>query len=135
MQIFAAGSRPSARANPDYFTGAVWQDPIISTTAPARLNALSVHFEPGARTAWHSHPLGQTLHVTQGAGLVCKRGESPQAIRTGDTVWIPAGVEHWHGGAPDTAMTHIAMQEMQDGSAAQWLEHVSDADYATSPAP
>ena len=132
MQIFGAGTRPSVRANPDYFTGTVWQDPIISTGAPARLNALTVHFEPGARTAWHTHPLGQTLHVTQGAGLVGVRGENPRSIRAGDTVWIPGDVEHWHGAGPDTTMTHIAMQEMQDGQAANWLEHVSDVDYGKS---
>ncbi|WP_299048942.1 cupin domain-containing protein [uncultured Tateyamaria sp.] len=129
MIIHMAGSRPSLRANPDYFTGEVWQDPIISAEPPARLHALAVHFAPGARTAWHTHPLGQTLHVTQGAGLVCLRGEAPQQIRPGDTVWIPADVEHWHGAAPDTAMTHIAMQEAVDGAAATWLEQVSDADY------
>lgn len=133
MQIFGAGRRPSARANPDYFTGTVWQDPIISAESPARLHALTVHFEPGARTAWHTHPLGQTLHVTQGAGLVCTRGQPPQVIRAGDTVWIPAGVEHWHGAGPNTMMTHIAMQEMLDGNAADWLELVSDADYAIPP--
>lgn len=133
MKITAAGSRPSTRANPDYFTGAVWQDLIISADAPARLHALSVHFEPGARTAWHTHPLGQTLHVTQGAGLICSRGEAPRAIRAGDTVWIPPGQEHWHGAGPETTMTHIAMQEMQEGSAANWLEHVSDADYLAQP--
>ena len=132
MQIFPSGRRPTVRANSDYFTGTVWQDPIISAEAPARLHAVSVHFEPGARTAWHTHPLGQTLHVTQGAGLVCLRGEVPRPIRPGDTVWIPAGVEHWHGAGPDTSMTHIAMQEMQDGLAATWLEHVSDADYRMS---
>ncbi|WP_299548416.1 cupin domain-containing protein [uncultured Tateyamaria sp.] len=129
MILHKAGSRPSQRANPDYFTGDVWQDPIISAEAPARLRALTVHFAPGARTAWHTHPLGQTLHVTQGAGLICMRGETPQEIRPGDTVWIPADAEHWHGAAPDTAMTHIAMQEALDGSAATWLEQVSDADY------
>ena len=133
MQIFEAGTRPSMRANPDYFTGVVWQDPIVSAEAPARLHALSVHFEPGARTAWHTHPLGQTLHVTQGTGLVCLRGAAPRRIRAGDTVWIPADVEHWHGAGPETTMTHIAMQEMQHGSAAAWLEHVSDADYIAVP--
>lgn len=134
MQIFGAGTRPSMRANPDYFTGTVWQDPIVSAPAPARLNALNVQFESGARTAWHTHPFGQTLHVTHGAGYVCRRGEAPRAIRAGDTVWIPADVEHWHGAGPQTAMTHIAMQEMQEGSAANWLEHVSDADYAQASA-
>jgi quercetin dioxygenase-like cupin family protein len=130
MQIYPAGSRPSLRANPDYFTGSVWQDPIISAPDPARLNALRVHFEPGARTAWHTHPLGQTLHVVQGSGLICIRGEAPHAIQPGDTVWIPPGVEHWHGARPDTHMTHIAMQEMVDDSAATWLERVTDADYS-----
>lgn len=130
MILHRAGGRPSQRANPDYFIGEVWQDPIISAEAPARLHALAVHFAPGARTAWHTHPLGQTLHVTQGAGLICRRGEAPQPIRAGDTVWIPADVEHWHGAGPDTAMTHIAMQEMQNGSAATWLEQVSDAEFS-----
>lgn len=130
MILHRAGGRPSQRANPDYFIGEVWQDPIISAEAPARLHALAVHFAPGARTAWHTHPLGQTLHVTQGAGLICRRGEAPQPIRAGDTVWIPADVEHWHGAGPDTAMTHIAMQEMQGGSAATWLEQVSDAEFS-----
>lgn len=130
MIIHKSGSRPSQRANPEYFRGDVWQDPIIAAEAPARLHALTVHFAPGARTAWHTHPLGQTLHVTQGAGLICLRGETPKAIHPGDTVWIPAGVEHWHGAAPDTAMTHIAMQEALDGSAATWLEQVSDAEYS-----
>ncbi|WP_420012457.1 cupin domain-containing protein [Tateyamaria sp.] len=130
MQIHKPGSRPSQRANPEYFTGTVWQDPIIMAPDPARLHALTVHFEPGARTAWHTHPLGQTLHVTQGAGLICLRGEKPSAITAGDTVWIPAGIEHWHGAGPDTHMTHIAMQEVQDGSAATWLELVSDTDYS-----
>ncbi|APX14216.1 (R)-mandelonitrile lyase [Tateyamaria omphalii] len=129
MIIHQAGSRASIRANPDYFTGDVWQDPILSAEAPARLQALSVHFAPGARTAWHTHPLGQTLHVTQGAGLICLRREAPQVIRAGDTVWIPPNVEHWHGAGPQTTMTHIAMQEAMDGGAATWLEQVSDADY------
>ncbi|WP_299147354.1 cupin domain-containing protein [uncultured Tateyamaria sp.] len=130
MQIHRAGTRPAQRANPEYFTGTVWLDPIIATDAPARLNALSVQFEPGARTAWHTHPLGQTLYVTHGVGLVCARGQRPDRIQAGDTIWIPADVEHWHGATPDTTMTHIAMQEALDGSAAMWLDHVSDADYA-----
>ncbi|MEL7133731.1 MAG: cupin domain-containing protein [Pseudomonadota bacterium] len=131
MIIHHAGTRPSIRANPDYFIGDVWQDPIISAPAPARLNALIVHFAPGARTAWHTHPLGQTLHVTQGTGRVCLRGAAPQTMRAGDTVWIPPNVEHWHGAGDDTTMTHIAMQEMENGAAATWLEQVSDADYGS----
>ena len=130
MKIFPAGSRPTQAANPDYFAGTVWQDPIVMADAPARLHALVVQFEPGARTAWHTHPLGQTLFVTHGAGLVALRGEARRPIRAGDTVWIPPDIEHWHGAGPETSMTHIAMQEMQDGSAATWLEHVSDKDYA-----
>jgi quercetin dioxygenase-like cupin family protein len=129
MQIFPSGGRPTVRANSDYFTGTVWQDPIISAEAPARLQAVSVHFEPGARTAWHTHPLGQTLYVIHGSGRVCMRGSVPRIIRGGDTVWIPPGIEHWHGAGPDTGMTHIAMQEMQDGSPVDWLEHVSDVEY------
>lgn len=130
MIIHPAGSRPSQPANPAYFTGEVWQDPIVQAEAPARLHALAVHFAPGARTAWHTHPLGQTLHVTQGTGRVCLRGSQPQIIRAGDTVWIPPHVEHWHGAGPETCMTHIAMQEMEGGTAAHWLELVSDAEYA-----
>lgn len=133
MQVFPAGSRPTRKATSDYFTGIVWQDPIIEAPAPARLMALRVAFEPGARTAWHTHPLGQTLHVLSGVGRVAMRGSAPRIIRAGDTVWIPPGVEHWHGAGPDTAMVHLAMQEMQDGSAATWLEHVTDEDYLAPP--
>lgn len=131
MLIHQAGSRPSNRPNPDYFTGDVWMDPIISAAAPARLNALLVHFDPGARTAWHTHPFGQTLYVVQGAGLVGRRGARPQIIRPGDTIWFEPGEEHWHGAMAETGMAHIAMQEKDDaGDAATWLEKVSDADYA-----
>lgn len=133
MEIFAAGTRPSKRAPEKWFAGAVWQDPIVEAPAPARVRAIRVAFEPGARTAWHTHPLGQTLHVLSGAGLVCLRGEAPRAIRPGDTVWIPPGEEHWHGAAPETGMVHLAMQEADDGVSANWLEHVSDEDY-TKPA-
>lgn len=129
MKIMTAGSRPTKKAASDYFTGTVWQDPIIEAPEPARLRAIHVAFEPGARTAWHTHPLGQTLHVVAGLGLVCTRGGSPRRIRPGDTVWIPPGEEHWHGAAPETGMTHLAMQEAQDGASAVWLEHVSDEDY------
>ncbi len=107
-------------------------DPIITAPAPARINALRVSFAPGARTAWHTHPLGQTLNIISGLGLVGLRNEAPREMRPGDTIWIPPGVEHWHGAAPETAMVHLALQEEQDGSAAAWLEHVSDADYLPS---
>jgi quercetin dioxygenase-like cupin family protein len=134
MEIMSAGSRPSKRASADWFTGTVWQDPIIQAPEPARVAALRVSFEPGARTAWHSHPLGQTLHVLSGVGLVGLRKAAPGVIRPGDTVWIPPGEEHWHGATADTGMVHLAMQEMQDGRAADWLEQVSDQDYARAPA-
>ena len=122
MQITKAGSRPSRRAPDSYFTGTVWQDVIADA------------FEPGARTAWHTHPFGQTLHVESGVGLIAKRSEAPQVIRPGDSIWIPAGVEHWHGAGPDTGMVHLALQEAENGKTADWLEHVSDADYALTPA-
>ena len=129
MDHFPCGSRPSRRAPAAWFTGTVWQDPIVEAPAPARLRAITVHFEPGARTNWHTHPLGQTLHVISGAGLFQTRGQAVVAIRAGDTVWIPPGEEHWHGAGPATPMTHIAMQEALDGISAEWLEPVSDESY------
>lgn len=134
MKIMQAGSRPTKKASADWFTGTVWQDPVIEAPEPARLRALRVAFEPGARTAWHSHPLGQTLQVLCGLGLVCARGGAPRRIRPGDTVWIPPEEEHWHGAGPETAMVHLAMQEAQDGVSADWLEQVSDEDYLRRPA-
>lgn len=131
MIIHPAGSRPSSSANPDYFTGAVRMDALINAPHPARLNALSVTFEPGARTAWHTHPLGQTLIVTAGVGWVQKDGEPVHTIRPGDVIWFEPGERHWHGATATTAMTHIALQEAQDGVAANWMEQVSDADYAS----
>lgn len=129
MKLMRAGSRPSNKANPDWFTGTVWMDPIIDAPEPARVNALRVSFEPAARTAWHTHPLGQTLHVLSGVGRVGLRGQAPQQIGAGDSVWIPPGEEHWHGAAPTTGMVHLAIQEKEGDSAATWLEQVSDADY------
>ena len=129
MIIHRAGSRPSTTPSPDYFTGTVRMDPLISAPDPARINAISVTFEPGARTAWHTHPLGQTLVVTAGIGRVQREGQAIEIIRPGDVVWFDPGERHWHGAAPDCAMTHIAMQESQDGSAATWAEYVSDAQY------
>ena len=126
MKIIKAESRPTVRASSDYFTGAVWQDPIIEADEPARVRALRVSFEPGARTAWHTHPLGQTLHVINGIGLMGLRNEAPQLIKAGDTVWIPPGEEHWHGASAANSMTHIAIQEALNGSVATWLEKVSD---------
>ena len=129
MEIMKSGSQPTKKASSDWFTGTVWQDPIIEAPEPARVRALNVMFEPGARTAWHTHPLGQTLHVVRGIGLVGLRNESPQVIKSGDTVWIPPGEEHWHGATVGNGMAHIAIQEVLNGQVAAWLEKVSDDDY------
>ena len=129
MQIIKSGSRPTRKASSEYFTGNVWQDPIIEADEPARVRALKVSFEPKARTAWHTHPLGQTLHVISGVGLMGLRNEAPQLIKAGDTVWIPPGEEHWHGASATNSMTHIAIQEALDGSVADWLDKVSDNEY------
>lgn len=129
MEITRGGSRPTRRAPPDAFTGAVWQDPIVEAPAPARLRATLVTFTPGARTHWHTHPLGQTLYVTQGTGRIQLWGGPVEELRPGDTVWIPPGEKHWHGAAPTTAMTHVAMQEALDGRHVEWLEPVTDAQY------
>ena len=130
MHIIKAGLRPTRKASSEYFTGIVWQDPIIEASEPARVRALRVAFEPGARTAWHTHPLGQTLYVLSGIGLVGLRNRAPQTINAGDTVWIPPGEEHWHGASATNSMTHIAIQEELNGSVAEWLEKVSDEQYA-----
>jgi quercetin dioxygenase-like cupin family protein len=129
MDLHLAGSRASRRAPKEYFTGTVWQDPIIVAAAPARLVVNRVSFEPGARTNWHSHPFGQTLYVVAGLGLVQKEGEAAREIRPGDVVWIPPGEKHWHGGSPTNGMTHLAMQEALDGNTATWMEPVTDAQY------
>ncbi len=129
MDIKRAGSRPSAVGPGDYFTGTVRIDPLFEAPEPARVAGAAVTFEPGARTAWHTHPLGQTLIVTAGAGWVQRDGEARQDIRPGDVVWIPPGEKHWHGATATTAMTHIAIQEKLDGKMVEWLEQVSDAHY------
>ncbi len=133
MDIFRAGRRPSIRANPDWFTGTVWQDPVVETPEPARARAVSVRFDPGARTNWHTHPLGQTLHVLSGLGRVQVWGGPVREIRPGDTVWIPPHEKHWHGASPEVAMVHLAIHEALGGSHVDWLEPVSDEDYAKSP--
>jgi quercetin dioxygenase-like cupin family protein len=130
MDIHACGSRPTRRGPAEYFTGTVWQDPIIETPEPARLRTSRVSFEPGARTAWHTHPLGQTLYVLAGRGRAQTWGGPVREIKAGDTVWFPPGEKHWHGAAPDTGMVHVAMQEAKDGKHVDWMEKVSDADYA-----
>jgi quercetin dioxygenase-like cupin family protein len=130
MDIHLAGSRPTRRAPKEWFTGTVLQDPIIVAEMPARLVVNRVSFEPGARTNWHTHPLGQTLYVISGVGRVQTKGGPMREIRPGDVVWIPPGEKHWHGGAPTTSMTHLAMQESLDGKTADWMEPVTDAEYA-----
>jgi len=129
MNIQRNGTRPSGRGPDEWFTGAVRVDPLFQPNAPARAVGANVTFEPGARTAWHKHPLGQTLIVTAGAGWVQRRGGPIEEIRPGDVVWIPPGEEHWHGAKPNTAMTHIAIQEELDGKTADFLEKVSDEQY------
>jgi len=129
MDIHRAGSRPSGKGPDSYFTGNVRMDPILQAPDPARMRALTVTFEPGARTAWHTHPLGQTLIVTAGFGRVQTEGGPIQDIRPGDVIWFAPQERHWHGAGPDTGMTHIAIQEALDGSNVEWLEHVTDAQY------
>ncbi|MCA1489903.1 (R)-mandelonitrile lyase [Sinorhizobium alkalisoli] len=129
MEIYECGSRPSLHGPAEYFRGAVRQDPGIEAPAPARVRMVTVTFEPGARTAWHTHPLGQTLVVTAGRGLAQSWGGPLREIRAGDVVWFPPGEKHWHGAAAETAMTHIAIQEVLDGKAVDWLEHVTDEQY------
>ena len=129
MEIKRAGSRPSGKGPADYFTGTVRIDPLFEAPEPARVRGTSVTFEPGARTAWHTHPLGQTLIVTAGLGLVQRWGGAVEQIRPGDVVWFAADEKHWHGATPTTAMTHIAIQEALNGSPVDWMEQVSDAQY------
>jgi quercetin dioxygenase-like cupin family protein len=129
MEIKRSGSQPSGKGPADYFTGTVRVDPLFNPPAPARAVSASVTFEPGARTAWHTHPLGQTLIVTAGFGRVQRWGGPMEEIRPGDVVWIPPSEKHWHGAAPTTAMTHIAIREQRDGKVVDWLEPVSDEQY------
>jgi quercetin dioxygenase-like cupin family protein len=129
MDITRNGSRPSSKGPAEWFTGTVRIDPLFDAPAPARAGGASVTFEPGARTAWHTHPLGQTLIVTAGLGRVQRAGGPVEEIRPGDVVWFAPGEKHWHGASPTTAMTHIAIQEKLEGKAVDWLEHVSDQDY------
>ena len=129
MQIKRSGSQPSSKGPADWFTGTVRIDPLFPTTAPARAAGNSVTFEPGARTAWHTHPLGQILIVTAGSGRVQREGGPVEEIRPGDVVWFEPGEKHWHGASPTTAMTHIAIQEALDGKAVDWMEKVTDEQY------
>jgi quercetin dioxygenase-like cupin family protein len=127
--VTRAGSQPSTAGSPDNFTGSVRVDDRFSGTAPARIGGATVTFEPGARTAWHSHPLGQTLIVTAGVGRVQHWGGPVQEIRPGDTVWIPPGVKHWHGASATVGMSHIAFSEALDGKTVEWMEKVTDDQY------
>jgi quercetin dioxygenase-like cupin family protein len=129
MDITRCGTQPSGSGPAEYFTGAVRIDPLFGAHDPARTAGAAVTFEPGARTAWHSHPLGQTLIVTAGCGRVQRWGDPVEEIRPGDVVSIKPGEKHWHGAAPTTAMTHIAIQEQLDGKTADWMEKVSDEQY------
>jgi quercetin dioxygenase-like cupin family protein len=129
MEIKRSGSQPSGKGPAEYFTGTVRTDPLFQPKEPARAVGVAVTFEPGARTAWHTHPLGQTLIVTAGAGRVQRWGGPIEEIRPGDVIWFPPGEKHWHGAAPTTAMTHIAIQEQLDGKTADWMEKVSDEQY------
>ncbi len=129
MDIKRSGSQPSRKGPAEYFTGTVRIDPLFEAVDPARVVGLSVTFEPGARTAWHTHPLGQTLIVTAGSGFAQRWGGPIEAIRPGDVVWFAPGEKHWHGAAATNAMTHIAIQERLDGKNVDWLEKVSDEQY------
>jgi quercetin dioxygenase-like cupin family protein len=134
MQI-TRNSLETSTGPSDWFTGTVYIDPVATPSGPSRLQALSVHFTPGARTAWHSHPFGQTIYLTEGVGRCQRRGGPIEVIRAGDRVFFEPGEEHWHGAAPDRFMTHLAMQEVdEEGSAATWGEPVADEEYSAAPA-
>ena len=132
MEIKRGGSQPSAKGPAETFTGSVRIDPLFNAPAPARGFGAYVTFEPGARTAWHTHPLGQTLIVTSGVGLVGTAQGVIEVIRAGDVVWCPPGEKHWHGATATTAMTHIALVEQLDGKAVEWMEHVTDEEYTAA---
>jgi quercetin dioxygenase-like cupin family protein len=133
MEIRRAGSQPSAKGPAEWFTGTVRIDPLFSANAPARAAAATVTFEPGARTAWHTHPLGQTLIVAAGCGLVQREGAPIEEVRPGDVVQFAPNEKHWHGASPTTAMTHIAVHEQLDGKAVDWMEKVTDDQYQAVP--
>jgi quercetin dioxygenase-like cupin family protein len=129
MQITRGGSQPSRQGPTEYFTGAVRVDPLFQAPEPARVSGGSVTFEPGARTAWHTHPLGQTLIITSGLGWVQREGGPIEEVRPGDVIWFPPGLKHWHGATPTTAMVHTAIQESLNGKNVDWMEKVSDEQY------
>ena len=129
MEIKRSGSQPSGKGPAEYFTGPVRVDPLFSPPEPARVAMAHVTFEPGARTAWHTHPLGQTLIITSGSGWVQRHGGPVEEVHPGDIVWFPSGEKHWHGATAGTAMSHIAIQEKLNGSPVDWMEHVTDEEY------
>jgi quercetin dioxygenase-like cupin family protein len=133
MNITRSGTQPSQKGAAEYFTGSVRIDTRFQGQAPARVAGAIVTFEPGARTAWHTHPLGQTLLITSGLGWVQVEGGPKEEVRPGDVVWFAPGEKHWHGASPATAMTHIAIQEQLDGKAVDWMEHVTDEQYRAGP--
>src|SRR5215213_274733 len=133
MEITRIGTQASGKGPAEWFTGTVRIDSLFDRTDPARVSGASVTFEPGARTAWHTHPLGQTLIVTSGCGWAQREGGPREEIRPGDVVWIPAGEKHWHGATPTTGMSHIAVQEKLDGKTVDWLEQVSEEQYRARP--
>jgi quercetin dioxygenase-like cupin family protein/ubiquinone/menaquinone biosynthesis C-methylase UbiE len=133
MLLKRAGSQPSQKGSPNYFTGNVRLDPLNTAPEPSRVSCASVTFEPGARTAWHTHPLGQTLVVTAGCGWTQCAGEPIVEIRAGDVIWCPPNHRHWHGATPTTSMTHIAIQEALDGKFIEWMQHVTDEEYLAGP--
>jgi quercetin dioxygenase-like cupin family protein len=135
MAVTRAGARATKQGAAANFTGVVWQDEVIVAKAPSRMRATVVSFTPGARTAWHSHPVGQVLYCLSGVGRLCLKGQPPQILNPGDTGIIPPNTWHWHGAAPDRLFAHLAMSESgDDGQGTAWFEHVSDADYAAKPA-
>ena len=131
MNVTRSSAHTTRRGSPDWFTGTVWLDEIAPAPGPAKVRVLRVSFEPGARTAWHAHPAGQTLHILSGAGRVQKAGEPVISVQPGDTVWIAPGERHWHGAAPDRSMVHLAVQAEPDGKGTAWAEHVSDHEYGS----
>ena len=132
MKIIPTTARPSRRGPAAYFTGTVWLDEVVATPAPPAIKVVRVSFEPAARTAWHTHPLGQSLHVLSGLGLIQRKGDPVLQLVPGDTVWIEAGEEHWHGAAPTHTMVHLAIQQADStGSEATWLAHVTDDEYSS----
>ncbi len=133
MEIRPNGSQPSGKGPAEWFTGTVRVDPLFQAADPARVSGASVTFEPGARTAWHTHPLGQTLIVTAGCGWAQREGGPVEEIRPGDVVWFPPGEKHWHGATATTAMTHIAIQAALNGSPVAWMKHVNDEEYLAGP--